>query len=240
MTGIVSDSEAPRIEVLRRASRTGKRLGVFAASFNPPTIAHLELMRRAADRFSLGELLALAGVANADKSVYESTLSDRLEMMLAASSEDPRISVGVSSHAFYVDMIDALMRVYPVDTDLHFIIGFDTFERVLDPQDRYTARYHTRFEGRRDALSHLFSRSHLIVATRDFAKQPDIERLLEREPEQVREQVLGLDFPEELASRSSTEVRMRVRAGEAVSGLVPAAVEAYIIARGLYRQDAQS
>ncbi|HMG32428.1 MAG TPA: nicotinate-nicotinamide nucleotide adenylyltransferase [Blastocatellia bacterium] len=235
MTGIVSDSEAPRIEVLRRASRTGKRLGVFAASFNPPTIAHLELMRRAADRFSLGELLALAGVANADKSVYESTLSDRLEMMLAASSEDPRISVGVSSHAFYVDMVDALDDVYPDDTDLHFIIGFDTFERVLDPQDRYTVRYHRRFENRREALDYLFSRAKLIVANRAGSKQSDIERLLQHEPEAVRKGVLLLEFPEELTSCSATEVRKRIRGGVSISDLVPPEVESYIIDRGLYR-----
>src|SRR5437868_4027201 len=37
----------PRIEMIKRAAFGGPRLGVFASSFNPVTIAHIELMRRA-------------------------------------------------------------------------------------------------------------------------------------------------------------------------------------------------
>jgi len=235
--GVENPSE-PGIRIFKRAPETGKSLGVLAGSFNPPTIAHIELMHRAADEFCLDEVLALTGAANADKSSYEAALEERLEMVMAACCDDSRASVGVSSHAFYVDMIEALALVYPGDTDLHFIIGFDTFERVLDPQDRYTARYHRRFESRRDALDYLFSRSRLIVATRDDARLSDIEPLLEGESDEVRGRVLRLDFPDHLASRSATEVRRKAREGASITGLVPPPVESYIIARGLYRQDA--
>src|SRR6185503_7666529 len=135
-------SGEPRIEMIKRVSSTGMRLGVFASSFNPLTIAHVELMKLAAEAFSLNEILALAGNSNADKMNYECELEDRLSMLALALSDYPHISIGLSSRGFYVDMIDALENVYPRETDLHFIVGFDTFERVLDVENRYTERYH--------------------------------------------------------------------------------------------------
>src|ERR1051325_10596946 len=142
----------PTIAIIKHAKPTGNRLGVFSSSFNPPTIAHLELMRRAKSDFLLDEILALAGKTNADKMSYECPLEDRLAMLSLALEDFSEASIGLSSHAFYADMIDAIMRVYPHETDLHFIVGFDTFERVLDPQDRYTNRYHRVFSGRSEAL----------------------------------------------------------------------------------------
>src|SRR5712692_4149047 len=141
-------SGEPCIEMIKRALPTGSRLGVFASSFNPPTAAHVELMNRASEAFSLDEILALAGNANADKLDYECALEDRLAMLTLTFADHPRTSIGLSSRGFYVDMIDALERVYPRETDLHFIVGFDTFERVLDLEDRYTKRYYRRFHSR--------------------------------------------------------------------------------------------
>jgi nicotinate-nucleotide adenylyltransferase len=227
----------PHIELIKRAdlfsTSGGPRLGVFASSFNPITVAHLELMRRAIAEFSLDEVLALAGRANADKQQYECALEDRLQMLVLALGDADRISVGLSSHAFYVDMLDALAPFYG-ESDLHFIVGFDTFERVLDPEDRYTSRYHHRFSSRVAALRHLFSRSRFIVAGRAGAGLDDVHALLAAEPAEFGERVFYLDFPSDLGERSATEVRAARRAGQSVTGLVPPAVEAYIAARGLY------
>src|SRR4026207_738355 len=90
-------SREPRIEMIKRVSATGLRLGVFASSFNPLTIAHVELMKLAAEAFSLDEILALAGNSNADKMNYECPLEDRLAMLELALAEYPRISIGVAS-----------------------------------------------------------------------------------------------------------------------------------------------
>ena len=128
--GRVDPSGEPCIKTIKQAPATGPRLGVFASSFNPPTIAHVELVQRAAEAYSLGEILALAGKTNADKLDYDCSLEDRLAMLILAFGDSPRVSIGLSSHAFYVDMIDALERAYPAQTDLHFIVGFDTFEQI--------------------------------------------------------------------------------------------------------------
>jgi nicotinate (nicotinamide) nucleotide adenylyltransferase len=230
----VSVDGPPRIELIKRASVKGGKLGVFASSFNPVTIAHVELMRRAAEAFSLDETLALAGIANADKLQYECSLEDRLAMLALTFVEDPRVSVGVSSHAFYVDMLDPLQSAYSSETDLHFIVGFDTFERVLDPEDRYTSRYHRQFSSRVEALTYLFARSRFIVAGRAGAGLTNVIALVEREPAVPPDRVSYLDFPENLGDVSATEVRRRCREGRPIAELVPAAVDKYIRQRGFY------
>jgi nicotinate (nicotinamide) nucleotide adenylyltransferase len=224
----------PRIELVKRAKRSGPRIGIFASSFNPITSAHVELMRRAIEACSLDEMLALAGLANADKTSYNCPLEDRIGMLALALAHDERTSIGISSHAFYVDMIDALRRDYP-QSDLHFVVGFDTFERVLDPEDLYTKRYYRRFNDRLDALDYLFSRSRLVVAARSGAGRREVQSLLENEPERFRERISYLDFPSDLGERSATEVRHYLRAGRSIARLVPHAVEQYIQERGLYR-----
>ena len=230
----VDSSEEPGIEAIKRAEATGPRIGVFASSFNPPTIAHVELIHRAAEAFSLDEILALAGKTNADKLDYECSLEDRLAMLALTFADEPRVSIGLSSHAFYVDMIDALELAYPAQTDLHFIVGFDTFERVLDAEDRYTRRYYRRFRGRTEVLEHLFARSRFIVAGRAGAGLHSVRLLVEREPAVPPDRVLYLDFPADLGELSATEVRKRRSAARSITGLVPATVEEYIQEHGLY------
>ena len=155
-------------------------------------------------------------------------------MLALTFARDERTSIGLSSHAFYVDMIDALRRDYP-QSDLHFVVGFDTFERVLDPKDHYTKRYHRRFNDRLEALDYLLSQSRIVVAARRGAGRDEVQALLENEPERFRERVSYLDFPSDLGERSATEVRNFLRAGQSITRLVPEAVEQYIRERGLYR-----
>jgi nicotinate (nicotinamide) nucleotide adenylyltransferase len=230
-----ADAEGePRIELIKRASATGRSLGIFASSFNPPTAAHVELTRRAAQTFSLDETLALASLANADKTSYSCSLEDRLIMLELAFASAAHVSIGLSSRAFFVDMVDALRRIYP-ESDLLFVVGFDTFERVFDIEDRYTDKYYRRFSGRDEALDYLFSRSRIAVAARRGARREEVRGLLQREPARFAERVLYLDFPADLGERSATEVRERVRDGESIAGLVPESVEQYIKERELYR-----
>ncbi|MFY9608906.1 MAG: nicotinate-nicotinamide nucleotide adenylyltransferase [Blastocatellia bacterium] len=238
LTEIIQRIEAasePRVELLTPIQRTGGRLGILAASFNPVTIAHVELIHRSSEAFALDETLALAGITNADKSGYECSLEDRVAMLQMAFADDSRVSIGLSSHAFYVDMIEALERVCNPRPDLHFVVGFDTFERVLDFDDRYTQRYHRSFSHRTEALEYLLSRSRLIVAARAGAGLEEVRTLLEREPAEISQRILYMDFPSDLGELSATEVRARVAKGLPITGLVPEPVERHISQRGLYQ-----
>ena len=232
LTGLGSE---PEIRLVSRAGDPGRRLGVFSSSFNPLTVAHIEVMRAAADAVGLDELVALAGKTNADKSSYECPLESRIEMLMAGLSYTANMSIGISSSAFFVDKVDAFARVYPPSTRLHFIVGFDTFERIIDVGQRYTASYHRRFAGREEALRHLLSACRLIVAPRLDKGFEEFQSLAARAPSGLEDRCVYLDLAPELRRRSSSEVRRRLAAGEPVTGLVPAAVERYIEEHRLYR-----
>ncbi len=231
----VGASPTPCLAFVRRAATCGQRLGVFASSFNPTTVAHCELMKRAATQYALDEILALAGAANADKVRYETTLEERIAMVELTTADETRISVAVTSHAFFVDMVEAIEPHLAAQTDLHFIIGFDTFERALDLGNHYTAKYHRHFATRVEALAFFLTHSRLIVAGRGKAGRTAVEQLIARAIPTFADRVLFLDTPDDLGERSATEVRRRVRAGLPIVGLVPPAVERYIYERGLYR-----
>lgn len=228
-------SSNPKIEFVRRSITEGQRLGVFAASFNPVTMAHVELIHYASTQFSLNETLALVGAANADKSAYECSLEDRLAMLLLAFEADKQMSIGLSSHAYFVDMVEAIEMIYPPEIEINFIIGFDTLERLLDREDKYTTKYHRKFTGRIQSLDFLFERSRLIVAGRSKSGRDSIDALIESEIPQHASRVLFLDTPLDLAERSASDVRERARSGLSISGLVPIAVERYVIEREIYQ-----
>jgi nicotinate (nicotinamide) nucleotide adenylyltransferase len=229
-------SSEPVIEFLERSRIQGSRVGVFASSFNPLTSAHVELMLRAIRTYELDEVLALAGVANADKRSYECPLEDRLAMLLLAFGDVPAMSIGVSSHAYFVDVVEGLEHLYPTETEFYFILGFDTFERVLDLEGRYIPRYHRSFPDRNEALRFLLERSRLIVAGRAGAADPEVGALIRNEAREIAERILYLEIPSEIAARSATEVRDLIRSGQSIAGLVPPVVETYIAQRGIYRK----
>jgi nicotinic acid mononucleotide adenylyltransferase len=231
----LSASGEPRVELIKRANPPGARVGIFSSSFNPPTVAHVELMRQASASFGLDETLALAGLTNADKVEYEASLEDRIVMVVAALEANPRTSIGVSSHPFFTDMLDALRRVYDRQTELHFVVGLDTFERVLDREDKYTNRYHRTFSNRLEALEYLLRGSRLIVANRGVAGLDEARAMGAAYPPELSRRILYLDFPSDLADRSATDVRERIGAGQSIAGLVGPGVEHHILAKGLYR-----
>src|SRR6516165_4032333 len=136
----LSRARRPEIVLARRARAGGPRLGVFASSFNPVTNAHVALIEYAASAFSLNEVLALAGLSNADKTDYDCPLGARLEMLELALAGNDRISIGISSTPFFVDMIDPIARARPTAGLPYFIVGFDTFVRIVDRGSRYLAR----------------------------------------------------------------------------------------------------
>src|SRR5262245_19342713 len=178
-----AQSERPAVHFIKQAAFMSERPCVFASSFNPITNAHLELMRRAATQFSLDATVALAAVGNADKRGYECSLADRLMMVQLALGAEEQTAIALSSHAFFVDMIDALAAHYGQASALHFTLGFDTFVRLLDADDRYTSHYHRAFNDRTEALAYLLTHCRLIVAGRGGTGHRDIQSLRVQLPE---------------------------------------------------------
>ncbi|MBA3760548.1 MAG: adenylyltransferase/cytidyltransferase family protein, partial [Gemmatimonadales bacterium] len=64
------------------------RIAVYPGSFDPPTRGHEDLIRRSS---SLADRLIVAVAMNVGKQPLF-TVEERLEMLRAASGEDPRVS----------------------------------------------------------------------------------------------------------------------------------------------------
>jgi|GEM_PF-310234 len=258
LTRSISGWGCPEIRFILKARRgiqsPHENLGVFSASFNPPTLAHLEIVRKAQQTFHLKEVLLLVSPRNADKTDYEATLEERIWMLLQicrrqeaggewengrAYSTSPsfldHISIGVSSHPYFIDMVPAIRACYPEETEIYFIVGYDTFERILDKEGKYYPYYAKAYKTREEPLRALLTASRFIVAGRGKYGPEALSRLLEGEVASCYPgKVHYLELPDPYPQISATEVRRRIKQGLPVEDLVPPEVQRYLKETGLY------
>ena len=214
----------PQISWVYRASepiaKGGKRLGVFSASFNPITVAHVKMIEEARARFGLEEILLLLAKANVDKGVFGLSLEERLLMLKAYAMACKDFSVVACSHGRYVDKIEALKAVLPPGTQFSFIVGYDTLVRIFDP--RYYTDLHTE-------LRALFGQCRFIVANRAAHNLHSVKEFLVRPICQPYAGYIDLiELSDFYAEVSSTEIRTRILRGENIDHLVPREVQRYL------------
>lgn len=219
------DSDAPpQIVIAHRSSNpireSGKKLGIFSGSFNPITIAHIKMFEEAQARFQLDELLLLLAKANVDKDVFGLPLAGRILTLKRYAENQSDVSIGISSHGRYIDKVEALKAIYPVGTEFHFIVGYDTLVRIFDP--KYYTDIHTE-------LHHLFSQCRFIVANRDNVSIETIQQFLAQPNlKPYISSVAYLILPDFYAEVSSTEVRKRIAQGDTISHLVPPVIAKFL------------
>ena len=227
-----SSEGPPAIEIVKRADRRIQDkekglLGVLPASFNPPTSAHQALIRGAAAIVPFDEVLLIVDQQAMDKTRIGAPLEDRLLMLLALFGDDARISLGIANHGRFLEKVEAMRKVYPLgNTQIYFIVGYDTIVRVLD--QKY-------YEDRDQALHSLFARARFLVANREDCDEQDLRELFGLEENRpFASQVLPLTLPSALNRISSTLVRRHLAEGKSVAGLVPAKLEEFLRKHGLY------
>ena len=215
---------SPKIELVHRAetsiSEAGKKLGIFSGSFNPLTLAHTKMIEDTMAEYRLDELLLLLAKANVDKTVFGLPLAARLLTLKRYTENRERFSVGVSSHGRYIDKVTALKVILPPKTEFHFIVGYDTLVRIVDP--KYYTDFHTE-------LGELFVDARFIVANRAEADIKTITSFMNKSGiRQYAPYVSCLLLPDVYAYMSSTEVRELLKQGEAIEHLVPASILAML------------
>lgn len=147
---------------------------VFPGSFNPPTNAHLALLKQAR-RFARarGEMMLYAAFSKqtVDKErVERPLLLDRvilLEQLL--KTRLPHAGILLFNRGLYVEQAQALHASFSQIKRIFFLMGFDKIVQILDP------RY---YEDREVALSQLFALAELLVAPRGGGGQREIHELL--------------------------------------------------------------
>jgi nicotinate-nucleotide adenylyltransferase len=201
-------------------------LGVFSASFNPPTKAHEALVRVAQKVVPLDECLLLLDLKAMDKEIFGASLEDRLVMLLILFGGESACSVGVCNRGLFLEKIAAVHDAYPKDTEIHFIVGHDTMERILD----------RKYYGDREMdLRSLFSKARFLVANRGANDEKSLLALFAHEENRpFAAQVAPLMLPPAVASVSSSEARRRLASGESVRGIVSPAVAEFCRQQGFY------
>lgn len=137
---------------------------VLDSLFNPPHIAHAELIahafRNAKQRTEQPQVMLLLLVNNADKAPTPASFTDRLEMMGLMSRWlekkcNCQVAIGLTKKAKFVDK--ALAINYKQGR-LEFLVGFDTLERIVDQ------KYYTKPVSQ--ILSPFFDSSDIFCLTR--------------------------------------------------------------------------
>jgi nicotinic acid mononucleotide adenylyltransferase len=154
----------------RRVPSGGRRVGLFAGTFNPLTLAHIALVESAMESADINRMLWVLAVASIDKEkVARATLVDRLVQLEAYVTTVARHGVLVVNRGLYVEQVNLAHAQLSRDDELVVLVGYDKIVQILDP------RY---YSDRTRALDELFQRSRFLVAPRGTATSAELEGLL--------------------------------------------------------------
>lgn len=205
----------------------GKSLGVFPSSFNPPTKAHMILLERARNVEPIDEILLALDRRPLDKKIFGASLEERLSMILLCFEKDPSVSVAFTNGGLFIEKLALVMKAYPDNTMIRFIVGHDTLIRIFE------ARY---YKNRDTSLRRLFADSRFLVATRGSVGINEIKELIsQKENRPFSERIMPFEIPFSIGQLSSTQVRNEICHGRNIDDIVPQEIVSYLKRRDLYR-----
>jgi nicotinate-nucleotide adenylyltransferase len=198
------------------------RLGILGGTFDPPHNGHLRLARLAREQLQLRRVL---WVLTADPPHKQHQvilpLADRLALVQAALADEPafelsRVDIDRPGPHWAADTVRLLAQRFP-DSKLIYLMGGDSL---------------------RDLPTWGRPLEFLSYCTLGVLRRPgdtiDLEAL-ERVLPGVSARVAFVEAPP--SDIASNDIRARARAGQSLSDLVPEAVAALILKRGLYRDE---
>jgi nicotinamide-nucleotide adenylyltransferase len=153
---------------------------VFPGSFNPPTTAHLAMLKQARQFGRLhGGMRVYAAMSKrtTDKETVERPLLvDRILLLDTVIHNHLRHSgIVLFNRGLYVEQAEAIRARFHKVKRLYFLLGFDKIVQIFD------ARY---YEKRDKALRELFALAEILVAPRAGAGSAELTALL-AQPENI-------------------------------------------------------
>src|SRR5258706_8535605 len=113
-------SDTVALEFFRRAAGQPARLGILPAAFNPPTRAHLALAQSALA--TVDEVLFVLPRTFPHKPYEDATFDQRVQMLMAATGNEPRYSIAASDRGLFVEIAAECREAYSKNnTQLLFI-----------------------------------------------------------------------------------------------------------------------
>ncbi len=188
-----------------------EKIGVYGGTFDPVHQAHLILAREAAERFQLAKVILVPAAISPHKEAPEASAEARLHMLRAAIAGES---------LFEIDECE-LRRPppsYTIDTIELMRVKFSRAQLFLLLGDDNLADLPSwrRFDELREMVTFI---------------------VLPRAKTEVRHEYLSVKRRIDI---SATEIRERVKRGEAIRYLVPEAVEEFIRSSCLYQEVSKS
>lgn len=214
----------PALRIAVPPSSATLHLAALPGSFNPPTVAHLALVR-AARRAGADAVALVLSTRTVDKEQPAGLLlEDRLLLLNELAARQPGLAVVAVNRGLYVDQANLLRTLLPAAAALTFVVGFDKIVQILDP--RYYA-------DRDAALDDLFARARFFVAPRGEHGAAALAALMSQ-PENRRfaPAVRVLPLPRRLRDVSATQARAELPAGR---GPVTALIRSFVRATGAFQ-----
>jgi nicotinic acid mononucleotide adenylyltransferase len=178
---------------------------VFPGSFNPPTTAHIALLKQAREFARAHEpmtLYAAFSKRTVDKEAVERPLLlDRIVLLdTILHKRLPHAGILLFNRGLYVEEAEAIQRSFPRVRRILFLLGFDKIVQILDPH---------YYKDRDASLSELFKRAELLVAPRGVAGEKELSELLHLpQNERFAHFIHPLPFNSAYRNVSSTTVRL--------------------------------
>jgi len=228
LEGLDPDSSPKAVIIDPAQNLRSGRVGIISGAFNPPTLAHVELARRAKEGFKLDRILFTMSRITIDKEKVEGILlEDRMLLLSLMAKELGWASVAAVNKGLYFEQARAFRSLLGNKARLFFVVGMDKVIQIFDP------RY---YQDRDTALKGLFTEVQLIAGNRGPLAEKELKEFLSKKENQVYEdRVYPLTLPEGLKDLTSTELRTRIANGEAVQDQLPDVVENFVGATGAFR-----
>jgi nicotinate (nicotinamide) nucleotide adenylyltransferase len=199
------------VRFIQRVDGSPKRLGILAGSFNPPTRAHAGLIEAAAGH--VDEVLCVVPLVFPHKIYHGASLEERLRMLEAVRPAHVPCSIGVSERGLFIDIARECREAYGAGIELLFLCGRDAAQRIVEWD-----------YGERGAVEQMLDEFSILVAARRGRYDA---------PPHLAHRIAELTVARDLDEISSTEVRDRIRAGEAWEHLVASTIHDEV--RRIYR-----
>jgi nicotinic acid mononucleotide adenylyltransferase len=217
---------------------------VFPGAFNPPTTAHLALLKQAQQyarqqdrqsgsrrnsRNSTYLYAAFSKVTVNKEKLERPLLLDRVVLLQwLLRRRLPHTGLLLFNRGLYVEQAQALRHSFPVVKRIYFLMGYDKIVQIFDP------RY---YQDRDAELEALFHEAQLLVAPRGDGDEAALQRLLEQ-PENRRfaRYVHSIPFSPIYRNISSTSIRAR---NSTYDSAIPHEVRLFIRKTGAYAPPVQ-
>lgn len=196
--------DAPRALLVPGAPRPHGSVIVFTGSFNPPTIAHIAMLKQA-QRFAHAhpsmQVYAAFSKLTVDKErVERPLLLDRIMLLQQVLQKRlPHAGILLFNRGLYVEQAEAIRNSFHRTKRILFLMGFDKIVQIFDPH---------YYEDRDAALEDLFHLAELLVAPRGHGGEHELTELLSQPQNQrFARYVHSLPLSSEYREVSSTSMR---------------------------------